>query len=74
MRFTHNDVHFDVTYESHQNWLKKYFVNILRIFDDHHVTSKLTSLCVNLIVLRFLVNFLHSKAFGLFIHDKNMSL
>ena len=23
------------TYESHQNWLKTYFMNILRIFDDH---------------------------------------
>ena len=35
MRFTHNDVNFDVKYGSHQNWSKTYFMSILRIFDDH---------------------------------------
>ena len=37
IRFTHNNANFDVTYENHQNWLKTYFMNILRIFDDHHM-------------------------------------
>ena len=31
MRFTHNDVNFAVTNDSHQNWSKTYFINILRI-------------------------------------------
>ena len=31
MRFTHNDINFDVTCESHQNWSKIYFMNILRV-------------------------------------------
>ena len=34
---TNNDVNFDVTYKSHQNWLKTYFINNLKIFDDHHM-------------------------------------
>ena len=25
MRFTHSDVNFDVTYESHQNWSKTFY-------------------------------------------------
>ena len=32
-----NEINFDVTYESHQYWSETYFINILRIFDDHHV-------------------------------------
>ena len=28
VRFKHNDVNFDVTYESHQNWSKTYFMSI----------------------------------------------
>ena len=32
-----------------QNWLKTYFMNILRVFDDHHMCF-LTSLWVNLMV------------------------
>ena len=43
MMFIH-ELSFDITYESYQNWLKIDFVNTMGIFDDHHVTSKLTSL------------------------------
>ena len=37
MRFTNNHVNFDVMRESYQNWSKIYFMDILRIFEDHHV-------------------------------------
>ena len=32
---THDEVDFKVGHKSHQNWLKTYFMNILRIFDDY---------------------------------------
>ena len=33
----YNDVNFDVTYKGYQSWSRTYFMNILRIFDDHHM-------------------------------------
>ena len=35
IRFTHNDTNFDITCQGHQKCLKVYFMDILRIFDDH---------------------------------------
>ena len=40
MRFTHNEVYFVVTYESQQNWYKRYVRNILKLFDNYQMTSK----------------------------------
>ena len=37
MRFTDIDVNFDVRYEGHQNCPKILFMNILRVFSDHHL-------------------------------------
>ena len=37
MKFTHIDINFGVTYEGHQNWSKILFMDILRVFDDHHM-------------------------------------
>ena len=50
MRFIGSEVNFEVTCEGQQNWLKTYFKDISQVFDDHHVTSKFTSLHVNLIM------------------------
>ena len=36
LHLTYNDVNFDVAYEDHKNW-SKHKLNILRIFDDHHM-------------------------------------
>ena len=37
MRFTHNDVNFDVKYEGHQNCSKTLSMHILRVFGHHHM-------------------------------------
>ena len=37
MRFTHNDVNFDVKYEGHQNCWKTLSMHILRVFGHHHM-------------------------------------
>ena len=37
MRFTHNDVNFDVKYEGHQNCSKTPSMHILRVFGHHHM-------------------------------------
>ena len=37
MRFTHNDVNFDVKYEGHQNCSKTLSMHILRVFSHHHM-------------------------------------
>ena len=39
MRFTHNDVNYDITYAGNQNCLKIYFMAILRGFDDNIQTD-----------------------------------
>ena len=36
-RFTYDEVNFDVTYEIHQNWSKILSIDILRVFEDHHM-------------------------------------
>ena len=37
MRFTDNDVNFDVKYEGHQNCSKRLSMHILRVFGHHHI-------------------------------------
>ena len=37
MRFTDNDINFDITHEGHQNWSKILYMDILRVFGDHHM-------------------------------------
>ena len=68
MRFTHNDINFDVKYGGHQNCSKTPSMHILRVFGHHHMwLSKLTSICVNLIMsIYFFVNLLHSPCVWLF--------
>ena len=62
MRFTHIDINFDIRYEGHQNCPKILFMNILRVFSDHHLWCQnwrqylWTSLCQFI----FFVNLLHS--------------
>ena len=62
MRFTHNDVSFDVKYEGHQNCSKTLSMHILRVFGHHHMWRQnwrqyvWTSLCRFI----FFVNLLHS--------------
>ena len=41
MRFTHNDVSYDVTLVSHQIGQKLIFMNIFRIFDDQDEISEI---------------------------------
>ena len=47
MRFKHSEVNFEVTYGSHQNCLKKYFMNIFRGLSDHHHFQKIPVSSVN---------------------------
>ena len=50
-RLIHNEVNFEVTFEGPPNYLKTYFMNIFRCFDDHQMQpQKLTSLCPNLMI------------------------
>ena len=37
MRFTHNDINFDVKYEGHQNCSKTLSMHILRVLSHHHM-------------------------------------
>ena len=37
MRFTHNDINFDVKYGGHQNCSKTLSMHILRVFGHHHM-------------------------------------
>ena len=68
MRFTHNDVNFDVKYEGHQNCSKTLPMHILRVFGHHHMWRQnwhqyvWTSLCQFI----FFVNLLHSPCVWLF--------
>ena len=68
MRFTHNDVNFDVKYEGHQNCSKTLSMHILRVFGHHHMWRQnwrqhvWTSLCQFI----FFVNPLHSPCVWLF--------
>ena len=51
MTFTHIDVNCDIKYEGHQNCLKTYFyAHFEGFWSLSYVMSKLTSICVNLIV------------------------
>ena len=50
-KFTHIDVNFDIKYEGHQNCSKTLSMHIFRSFwSPSYVMSKLTSVCVNLIM------------------------
>ena len=63
MRFTHIDVNFDVKYEGHQNcWKNTFYAHFEGFWSPSYVRSKLTSICVNLImwIYYFFVNLLHS--------------
>ena len=37
INFTHNGINFDITYEGHHNRSNIFFMNILRVFDEHHM-------------------------------------
>ena len=37
MMFTHIDVNFYIKYEGNQNWSKILSMDILRVFDHHHI-------------------------------------
>ena len=37
MMFTHIDVNFYIKYEGHQNWSKIPSMDILKVFDRHHI-------------------------------------
>ena len=51
MRFTHIDINFDVKYEGHQNCSKTLSMHKFKGFwSPSYVTSKLMSICVNLIM------------------------
>ena len=60
----HNEVHiyFDVTYDGHQNCSKKtFYAHFEGFWWPSYVTSKLTLICVNLIMsIYFFMNLLHS--------------
>ena len=61
MRFTDIDDNFDVTYEGHQNKSTILSMDILRVFSEYHVMSKLASISVNLMMpIYFFGNLLHS--------------
>ena len=68
MIFTHIDVNFYIKYEGHQNWSKILSMDILRVFDHHHIWCQnwhqyvWTSLCQFI----FFVNLLHSICVWLF--------
>ena len=68
MRFTHNDINFDVKYEGHQNCSKTLSMHILRVFGHHHMWRQYwcqhvwTSLCQFI----FFVNLLHSPCVWFF--------
>ena len=68
MKFTHNDVNFDVKYEGHQNCSKTLSMHILRVLSHHHMWHQnwhqyvWTSLCQFI----FFVNLLHSPCVWLF--------
>ena len=68
MRFTHNDVNFDVKYEGHQNCSKTLSMHILRVFGHHHMwRQNWRHICVNLIMsIYYFVNLLHSPCVWLF--------
>ena len=66
--FTHIDVNFYIKYEGHQNWSKILSMDILRVFDHHHIWCQnwcqyvWTSLCQFI----FFVNLIHSPCVWLF--------
>ena len=66
--FTHVYVNFYIKYEGHQNWSKILSMDILRVFDHHHIWCQnwhqyvWTSSCQFI----FFVNLLHSPCVWLF--------
>ena len=68
MRFTHNDVNFDVKYEGHQNCSKTLSMHILRVFGHLICDVKIdVNMCEpHYVNLFFFVNLLHSPCVWLF--------
>ena len=61
MRFTDNDINFDVTYEDYQNWPKILSMDILRVLVAIICDGKIdVNICEPHCINLFFVNLLHS--------------